>query len=47
LLFCKDDIGDGIWFGVFCYDGNSVDKMSDEKELVSLGQVVRKLHSEA
>ena len=33
--------------GIVGYSGITVDKMSDEKEMASLGQVVRKLHNEA
>ncbi len=33
--------------GIVGYSGITVDKMTDEKEMASLGQVVRKLHSEA
>ena len=33
--------------GVVGYSGNTVDKMIDEKEMASLGQIIKKLHSEA
>ncbi len=33
--------------GIVGYSGITIDKMNDEKEMASLGQVVRKLHSEA
>src|SRR4030065_2719564 len=33
--------------GIVGYSGNTVDKMIDEKEMASLGQIVKKLHAEA
>jgi type IV pilus assembly protein PilM len=33
--------------GIVGYSGVTVDKMSDEKEMASLGQIIRKLHNEA
>lgn len=33
--------------GIVGYSGNSVEKMADEKEMASLAQVIKKLHSEA
>lgn len=33
--------------GIVGYSGNTIDKMTDEKEMASLGQVIRKLHNEA
>lgn len=33
--------------GIVGYSGITVDKMTDEKEMASLGQIIRKLHSEA
>src|SRR3990167_1483734 len=33
--------------GIVGYTGNSVEKMTDEKELAQIGQVIRKLHNEA
>lgn len=33
--------------GIVGYSGTSVDKMVDEKEMSSLGQIIKKLHSEA
>ena len=33
--------------GIIGYSGITIDKMTDEKEMASLGQIIRKLHSEA
>lgn len=33
--------------GVVGYTGNTVDKMTDQKEMASLGQIIKKLHKEA
>ena len=33
--------------GIVGYSGITVDKMSDEKEMASLGQIIKKLHAEA
>lgn len=33
--------------GIVGYSGITVDKMNDEKEMASLGQIIRKLHNEA
>ncbi len=33
--------------GIVGYSGNTVDKMIDEKEMASLGQIIKKLHNEA
>lgn len=33
--------------GLVGYGGNSVDKMTDEKEMASLSQIIKKLHNEA
>lgn len=33
--------------GIFGYSGNTIDKMTDEREMASLAQVIKKLHSEA
>ena len=33
--------------GIVGYSGITIDKMGDEKEMASLGQIIRKLHSEA
>ena len=33
--------------GIVGYSGNTVEKMSDEKEMASLAQVIKKLHNEA
>ncbi len=33
--------------GIFGYSGNTIEKMTDEREMASLGQVIKKLHSEA
>ncbi len=33
--------------GIVGYSGNTIDKMVDEKEIATLGQIIKKLHSEA
>jgi type IV pilus assembly protein PilM len=43
----RGEVNSLVASGVVGYSGNTVDKMADEKEMASLGQIIKKLHAEA